>query len=104
MDYKYDDFVHDVGYGLQLAEAELKDRKNGVQGESTIGQLENYVIPDLVEFLSKIKNREKLPPNTQQDRYLTSFGYAFREWGWDMRNPSALYLQLLKIHENYKKI
>ncbi len=100
----YNDFIHDINQGLVLAETELRDRKNGIHGESTIEQLEDYVIPDLTSFLSKIKNKEKLPPNTQQDRYLISFAYAFREWGWDIKNPTALYLQLLKIHENYRKI
>ena len=104
MDYNNDNFVCDLSNCLKLAEAELQDRRNGKQGESTIEQLESYVIPDLSNLLNKIKNKEKLPPNTQQDRYLASFGYAFKEWGWDMKNPSALYLQLLKIHENYRKI
>jgi len=91
MDYSYHDFVHDISNCLNLAKEELQDRKNGRQGESTVEQLENYVIPDLSRLQNKIKNKEELPPNTQQDRYLASFGYAFREWGWDMKNPSTLY-------------
>jgi hypothetical protein len=87
-----------------LDKIELRDRKNGIHGESTIEQLESCVIPDLASFLSKFKNKEDLPPNTQQDRYLLSFAYAFREWGWNIKNPTALYLQLLKIHEHYRKI
>lgn len=104
MNYSYDDFVNDISYGLQLAQSELKNRRAGKQGESTIEQLESYVIPDLTKLLSEIKRGDELPPNTQQQRYLTSFGYASREWVWDMKSPSALYLQLLKIHENYRKI
>ncbi len=103
MSYSYDDFIHDICYGLQLAKTELEDRKSGKQGESTIEQLE-YVIPDLENLLKKIKNKEELPPNTQQYRYLSSFGGAFYDWGWDMKNPSALYIQLQKIHHNYRKI
>ena len=104
MSYNCDDFVHDIKDCLKLAENELHDRKNGKQGESTIDQLENYIMPDLANLLEKIINKESLPPNTQQDRYLASFGYAFRVWDWDMAVPSELYLKLLKIHENYRKI
>jgi hypothetical protein len=104
MSYNYDDFVRDINYSLQLAKNELEERKDGNPGESTIEQLESCVVPDLTGLLNKVTKKEKLPPNTQQDRFLISFGYAFREWGWNINNPSALYLQLLKIHENYRKI
>ncbi|GEM_PF-1184143 len=104
MSYRYSDFVQDISYGLQLAESELNDRKDGILGESTIEQLESYVIPDLKALLKKINNREELPPNTQQYRYLMSFGYAFKVWGWNMENASELYLQLQKINEKYREI
>jgi hypothetical protein len=104
MNYKTDDFVRDIKHALHLAKIELRQRKNGQKGRSTIGQLERFVIPDLENLLSKIRSGENFPPNTQQDRYLASFGNAFREWDWDMVNPSPLYLQLLRIHENYRKL
>jgi hypothetical protein len=102
MGYSYDDFICDISNCLKLAETELQDRINGKTGESTIEQLEKFVIPDLSNLLSKIKNKEKLSP--KQDRYLISFANAFKVWGWNMNNPSVLYLQLLKIHENYGRI
>ncbi len=66
MSYNCDDFIWDVRYGLKLAKDELNARKDGYQGESTIEQLENYIIPDLEYLLHKMSEREELPPNTQR--------------------------------------
>lgn len=38
----------------------------------------------------------------QNERYLVSFAYAFKEWGWDMKNPSELYKKLCEIHNLYE--
>lgn len=105
MSYKIEIFSQDIQECLDLAKKELENRKNDIQGESTIEQLENFIIPDLTNLLSKINNnQETLPPNTQKDRFVKSFGYAFKVWGWDMMNPTKLYLKLLKLNENYRKI
>ena len=104
MSYSRDDFKNDIIKGLRLAENELQGRKNKIMGEATLEQLENIVIPELSMLLAKANAEDTLPPNNQKDGYLVSFGLAFKEWGWDMQNPTALYLQLLKIHENYRKI
>lgn len=43
-----------------LSLCELEKRKMGIQGESTIQQLEKTIIPDLKEFMTK---REKTMKN-----------------------------------------
>ena len=104
MNYDVNQFYLDIQDCLSLANKELCDRKNGILGESTIKQLENYIIPDLTDLRSKIERNDPLPPNTQQYRYVASFGNAFKVWNWDMAKPSELYLKLLRLNENYRKI
>ena len=104
MYYETEQFCQDIQDCLNLAKNELNNRKNGLKGESTIEQLENYIIPDLSRVLSDIISRKPLPPNTQQYRYIVSFGYAFKLWGWDMSKPTDIYLKLTKLNENYRKI
>lgn len=104
MKYGYKDFEKDILYGIKLAEKELQERKNGIEGESTIKQLEDCILPELRDLLNKMQNREELPPNTQQDRYLMSFGNALMAWTWDIHHPTKLFDQLRKIHSSYRKI
>lgn len=88
-----------VKYCLELSKIELENRKNGIKGESTISQLEEVVIPDLTQFLEKLESKE-IPKNRQQ-RYLESFGCAFRMWEWE---PSELYVKLSEIHHDYQDL
>ena len=101
MKYSIKQFKQDVLACIELSEKELADRRKGINGESTIDQIENTILPDLNRVL-KIIEQEELPP--QQDRYLVSFAYAFRVWGWDMQNPTELYIKLSKLNEHYKDI
>ena len=104
MNYSIDDFYGDIEDCLELAYKELKDRKNDIDGESSLEQLENYIIPELEKLLIKINNKESLPPNTHKDRYISSFGSAFKVWGWDIMNPTKFYIKLLELNKNYKKL
>ena len=52
---------------ITLCNVELKNRKNGLNGESTIEQLEKIIIPELNKLLSIISNNQ-LPP--KERRYL----------------------------------
>ena len=78
---------------------ELTNRKNGVYGESTLEQLECVIIPEINEIIKMI-SLNQLPP--KEKRYLISFANAFTVWGWDMQNPSQLFLQLTQLNNNYK--
>jgi hypothetical protein len=99
MKYSPNIFKKDVINCISVAEKELKLRKSGIDGESTSEQLENVILPELKHLLDIIENGN-LPP--QNERYLISFGNAFRVWGWNMQKPTKLYLQLLNLNSNYK--
>jgi hypothetical protein len=101
MTYSINDYKSDIKECIEMCEIELDKRKMGVLGESTIEQLENTIIPELSSLLQNI-NLDKLPP--EKDRYLISFAYAFKVWGWDMQNPTQLYAKLNVLNSNYKKL
>ncbi len=86
---------------INLAKIELEDRKSGIEGESTIEQLESVVLPELNDILRMIDNNLPLP---WENRYLYSFACAFKVWGWDMQRPTALYSALTVLNKSYKKL
>ena len=69
-------------------------------GESTVEQLEEVIIPELEKLLKMDYNN--LPP--VEDRYLISLAYALKVWEWSMKNASTLYLLIVELHEDYKKL
>lgn len=97
---KMDEFKSLLDAAIAECLHEIKLRKAGVPGEATLLQLKSVVLPEL-ESLRKMKY-EEIPP--EKDRRLTSFGEAFFEWGWDMQKPTRLYLLLLKLDTEYKKL
>ena len=84
---------------MQLCNKELLNRKNGIEGESTIDQLTNIIIPELHYLVETIDNGN-LP--LRKDRYLISFANAFTVWGWDMNNPTELFKALVDLNNMYK--
>ncbi len=86
---------------ITLCNVELKNRKNGINGESTIEQLEKIIIPELNKLLSIISNNQ-LPP--KERRYLNSFANAFTVWGWNMQTPTELFILLAKLNNTYKNL
>lgn len=85
---------------LHICDIEIKKRGNGVSGESSITQLE-FINEDLNNLMKILKS--ELGPSTQE-RYLTSFANAFRIWGWDMTQPTELFLLLTEINNVYKDL
>ncbi|MEG0578177.1 MAG: hypothetical protein RR500_10035 [Bacilli bacterium] len=84
---------------IDLCDEELNERSNGVEGESTTEQLNTIILPELKEVLAII-NDGQLPP--VEERYLNSFASAFMIWGWDMQNPTELFVSLAKLNNDYK--
>lgn len=97
---KIDKLKQEVLECIELCKMELENRRNGIEGESTIEQLEEIIIPDLSEFLIKLENKDI--STKKEDRYLVSFWYAFKEWGWNMDNATELYKKLTDIHHGYQ--
>ena len=101
MGYSVEQFKQDILECIEFSGKELTNRKKGITGESTIDQIENTILPDLNDILKRINNND-LP--SLRDRYLMSFAYAFKVWGWNMQNPTELYVKLSRLNENYKNI
>ena len=97
---KVETFKKMVAEALKISKDELFRRTHGMPGESTVEQLEKIIIPEL-EKLSKM-DYSNLPPI--EDRYLLSFADAFRIWEWSMINPSRLYILLVTLNKEYKKL
>ena len=87
---------------LELCKEELEKRKNGVEGESTVEQLENCIIPELTQFLERIDKGE-IPP-AKEKRFLNSFANAFKEWGWKMKNSTEIFKALAELNEAYEEL
>lgn len=96
----YEEFILDIERLKDLCSNELSKRKSGILGESTIKQLEQ-IIQELNEILVIVKTGE-IP--LKSNRYLVSFSYAFKEWGWNMQNPTELYIALCRLNTNYENL
>lgn len=96
----YEEFILDVKNLKKLCSCELAKRKSGVLGESSINQLEQ-IIKELDELLVKIR-LDDIP--SKSNRYLVSFAYAFKDWGWNMQNPTELYTSLCRLNTSYKNL
>ena len=94
-------FRDDVKNLIKICTLEVQHRKAGIKGESTIEQIENAILPELNQLLTKIDNNQ-LPPLSE--RYLLSFANAFKVWGWDMNQPTEIFVKLANINNNYSKI
>lgn len=93
-------FKKNLEKALDISKDELRRRKNNMPGESTVEQLEEVIIPELEKLLKMDYNN--LPP--VEDRYLISLAYALKVWEWSMKNASTLYLLIVELHEDYKKL
>ena len=80
---------------------ETYSRKEGIPGESTEEQLVNIILPEL-EQLKKMVDVNQIV--TKEQRYLISFAYAFKVWGWNMQEPSELFSMLAKLNNGYKTL
>ena len=88
----------DKAYDICLAE--INKRKNGIDGESSIQQLE-VIIPELINIKKKVIE-DDLP--LAENRYLKSFAMAFTVWGWNMNEPTELFVLLTEINNDYRSI
>lgn len=96
-----DEFKDNLFKAIKLCNDELINRKNGINGESTVEQLEEIIIPELNQILSIISNNQ-LPP--KEGRYLNSFANAFTVWGWNMQTPTEIFVLLVELNNTYKNL
>ena len=102
MGYSKNDFRNDLMDCIKIVERELSLRRSGVSGESTSRQLQEVILPELNELVDKIDKDEELPP--KEKRFLISFAYAFKDWGWNMQQPTDLYVKLTLLDNEYRRI
>lgn len=86
---------------IDLCKKEIQNRTKGIMGESTLVQLKENILPELDKLLEIIES-EQLP--SKSERYLNSFANAFTVWGWDMQNPTELFLSLTKLNNDYEEL
>lgn len=98
---RIDNFKNNLLNAIRICNLELANRKNGINGESTVEQLEEIIIPELNQILCMIDSNQ-LP--SKEERYLKSFADAFKVWGWNMQMPSNIFVLLVKINNAYKDL
>lgn len=96
-----DKFREKILRAIKLCNEELENRKKGVLGESTEEQLKNVILPELTQLLTML-NSNQLPAKEQ--RYLNSFANAFTVWGWNMQEPTEIFVLLKELNNEYKNI
>lgn len=84
---------------IRLCNEELANRKNGIAGECTEEQLEDIILPELTELINMINNNQ-CPP--KEKRYINSFANAFTVWGWNMQEPTEIFVLLTELNNEYK--
>ena len=94
-------FQEDIEYCIKQCKFEINNRKKGIKGESSLIQLEQFILPELNQLIEKIETNN-LPPKSE--RYLISFANAFTVWGWNMKKPTELFLQLTKLNNDYQAL
>lgn len=98
---RIDNFKDNLLNAISICNIELANRKNGINGESTVEQLEEIIIPELNQILCMI-NSNQLP--AKEERYLNSFANAFKVWGWNMQTPSDIFILLVQLNNAYKNL
>lgn len=96
-----DKFNYKLEKIIKICEEEIEKRKNDIYGESTLEQLERVVLPEMYQLcdLIKVKNL----PN-KEERFIKSFANAFTIWGWNMKNPTKLFILLKELNDEYKEL
>ncbi|WP_173472009.1 hypothetical protein [Eubacterium ruminantium] len=94
------EFINKLDMAYDLCLTEINKRKKGIDGESSIQQLK-VIIPELINIKKKVIEGD-LP--LAENRYLESFAMAFTVWGWNMNEPTELFVLLTEINNDYKSI
>ena len=95
-----DKFRNKINKAIMLCEVELKNRENGTPGESSVEQLK-IILNELNQVLVNLENQNF--PETRE-RFLHSFANALTVWGWNMQNPTELFVLLMEINNEYKEL
>lgn len=84
---------------IKLCEGKIKNEQKN--DECTSEQIRSVILPEMMKLKSIGKSTD-LP--SADKRFIDSYACAFKTWGWDMKNPSALFRIIAKINDEYKKL
>ena len=96
-----ENFRQNIQNTIELCNIEIENRNIGIEGESSIEQLEGIILPELKTVVEQLK-KNQLP--ARETRFLNSFANAFTVWGWDMQEPTELFLALNQLNNQYKEL
>jgi len=94
-------FKQSIKKAIELCNIEIKKRNQGVDGESSIKQLTQIILPEL-KHLEDLLEKNQLPD--KEERFLNSFANAFMVWGWNMQKPTELFVILNQLNNQYKEV
>ena len=94
-------FVMQVKRCKKISNNELRERLSGIPGESTVSQLKNVVIPEMDDLTHKV-NQNDFP--NKENRFVLSFALAFRDWGWNIQEPTPLFSALRRLNDLYQRL
>jgi hypothetical protein len=88
---------------IKEAEFQLQNRVNGIDGEGTIYQIQDVILPELKTLKQSVNDETffKIPP---QNRYLVSYAYILKSWGWNLQKASILGGKIARIDRYIKEI
>jgi len=93
-------FIKDLKELIPICEEELNQRKQGVVGDGTIGQLESFIIPELKKLVEQTKT-DTLPP--REVRRLGSAEIVIFNGGWNHQVGSLMGDKIIDLADNYEK-
>jgi hypothetical protein len=88
---------------IKEAELQLQNRINGIDGEGTVYQIQDVILPELYALIESINDETffEIPP---QNRYLVSFAHILKSWGWNLQKASVLGKKIARINQYIKEI
>ena len=99
---------------ISLVEAELTNRKKGISGEGSVGQLETFILPILKEIMRLIKYVGEIPETLLRinfHRYIMDATWKENPDDpekpivlWDIWHPSEMHLKLLNFDDKLRNI
>ncbi|MDR0974481.1 MAG: hypothetical protein LBL80_02180 [Ruminococcus sp.] len=92
-----------INGSVKEAELQLQNRKNGIDGEGTIYQIQDVILPELKTLLQSVNDGTffEIPP---QNRYLVSYAYIIKSWGWNLQKASILGGKIARLGNYMKKL
>lgn len=97
MTYTAQDFIKELDLVVNELRKEIKNRKAGIKGDGSVGQLE-FFLDELEQIRNKVLSNA-IPPKAQ--RYVAYTWYITDSW--DLTSDSLLRKMLMNLADKYKR-